>query len=181
MKTQTTRGNRTKMALVGIACASMVLMVGCEDQGLQDLSKRVSSLESEVVALQKKSTVMGEDIEKNKKNVVDVAIKVPTNKSAEKTDIVAPLPTLVPTPTQRPVAQTPTPRPTPTPSVQVATVNAGSGLNLRENASLDSEVVRVLAFEEVVTLTGQSIVESGSEWVEINGGGWVLLEYLLVE
>lgn len=181
MRMQINRRNRTKVALVILACVGMSLMAGCEDQGLQDLNKRMSSLESEVVALQKKSTVMSENIDQNKKNLLNTAITTPTAEPAEVTRTIDPKPTAVPAATQAPVAQTPTPRPTPTPSVQVARINAGSGLNLREKASLDSEIVRVLAFEEVVTLTGQSIVDSGSEWVEIDGGGWVLLEYLLVE
>tara|TARA_Y100000588_G_scaffold174969_1_gene189012 strand:- start:1518 stop:2063 length:546 start_codon:yes stop_codon:yes gene_type:complete len=181
MKKQGNKRNGAKVFLVAVACVGMTVMAGCEDQGLQDLSKRVSSLETEIVALQKKSTVMSDNIEKIKKSLVDTAVTMPTERPAEEVSTTTPTPAAVPSPTQAPVAQTPTPRPTPTPSVQVARVNAGSGLNLREKASLDSDVVRVLAFEEVVTLTGQSIIESGSEWVEINGGGWVLLEYLLVE
>ena len=56
------------------------------------------------------------------------------------------------------------------------TVNWPSGLNLREKASKDSNILARLAYEEKVTIDPKAEAPEG--WVAVVGGGYVMSEYL---
>lgn len=113
------------------------------------------------------------------------ASPIPTTPTASILQATA-LPSVTPTPTEIPTpTSTPTPEPTetipPPRTVQpetVAIVTAEDGLNVREGASTEFEVVAVLVFEEEVVLTGESLIEGEIQWVEIQGMGWVQARYL---
>jgi len=113
------------------------------------------------------------------------ASPVPMTPTASILQITA-LPSVTPTPTEIPTPTvTPTPEPTetipPPRTVQpetVAIVTAEDGLNVREGASTEFDVVGVLRFEEEVVLTGESLIEGEMQWVEIQGQGWVQARYL---
>ncbi len=95
-------------------------------------------------------------------------------------------PTGTPTPTETPTpSASPTPEPTETipPPREVspgvtATVNATDGLNVREGPSTDTGVIRVLAFQEEVVLTGEDLIEGAIQWVELEEEGWTQARYL---
>ena len=95
-------------------------------------------------------------------------------------------PTVTPAPTETPTpAASPTPEPTETipPPREISpgaivTVNATDGLNVREGPSTDTGVIRVLLFQEEVTLTGQDFIEGEIQWVELEEEGWTQARYL---
>lgn len=88
------------------------------------------------------------------------------------------LPTVLPETTPTPVP-TPTASPTPTSTpVPVAVVNATAGLNVREEPTTQSRVLRILPYETEVRLTGRERTSEGLLWVEIEEEGWVQARYL---
>lgn len=94
--------------------------------------------------------------------------------------------TVTPVPTESPIPESnATPEPTETipPPREVSpgttvTVNADDGLNVRVEPSTDSEVTRVLRFNQEVVLTGGSVIDGEIQWVELEEPGWVQARYL---
>ena len=95
-------------------------------------------------------------------------------------------PTVTPVPREPPIPESSaTPEPTETipPPREVSpgatvTVNADDGLNVRVGPSTDSEVTRVLRFNQEVVLTGGSVIDGEIQWVELEEPGWVQARYL---
>ncbi len=95
-------------------------------------------------------------------------------------------PTVTPLPTETPTPESiPTPEPTETippprevPPGTKAAVNADDGLNVRDGPSTESDVVRVLLFNQEVVLTGGSVIDGEIQWVELEEQGWVQARYL---
>lgn len=98
--------------------------------------------------------------------------------SQSKSSPAQPVPTVLPRITQT-ATPTPTltPSPTPTP-VLGRTVNATLGLNVRTEPTVQAPVVRVLAFETEVRLTGAQQTSEGLLWVKVEPAGWVQARYL---
>ncbi len=75
----------------------------------------------------------------------------------------------------------PLPTPTATPTPISATVDPAEGLNVREEPTIESEVLEIVPEGSEILLTGARQTIDDIEWVEIVDSGWVQSQYLTIE
>ena len=75
----------------------------------------------------------------------------------------------------------PLPTPTATPTPISATVDPAEGLNVREEPTIESEVLEIVPEGSEILLTGAGQTIDDIEWVEIVDSGWVQSQYLTIE
>ncbi len=168
MNFNSTRG---RMVAVLLGCALAVGLLAACDQEVEApatdslLDERVAAIELTVMDLQSQ--------------IDDLPATAPPV-------IVTVTPEPTPLPTQTIVIPTPTPRASPDSGVpgplQSGTVATDGGtLNVRTEASLDSEILETLTDGSTVSLTGNETVGATFTWLELTNGGWVASEFITLE